>query len=114
MINDLTLPQFQKRWETGEGSYAVLVYTPFCGTCKLALRMLDIVSELHPNLDLYRMNVNHAPQWCEEWEIRSVPSLLIFQSGSLVRKEYALRSVEQLHTWFREIQPDKHQLKTRE
>ncbi|MFA4133059.1 MULTISPECIES: thioredoxin family protein [unclassified Brevibacillus] len=74
-------------------SVALFVYTPMCGTCKLAARMLGIIQEALPAVPLYQLNVNTTPALAEQWQVTSVPALLIFQRNELVARHYAIQSV---------------------
>ncbi|MFI8710330.1 thioredoxin family protein [Brevibacillus brevis] len=74
-------------------SVALFVYTPMCGTCKLAARMLGIMQEALPTVPLYQININTAPALAEQWQVTSVPALLIFQRNELVARHYAIQSV---------------------
>ncbi|WP_029099170.1 thioredoxin family protein [Brevibacillus thermoruber] len=76
---------------------AVFVYTPLCGTCKLAERMLTVVQEALPGLTLYRANLNLLPELAEMWRVTSVPALLILERGAVAERHYALRSVDFLY-----------------
>jgi len=75
----------------------IYFYTPLCGTCKLAERMLIIVAELLPQLPLYQCNINFMPDVARDWRIESVPCLAVIEGGELSHKEYALQSVPYLH-----------------
>ncbi|MEI4801357.1 thioredoxin family protein [Bacillus sp. NPDC077411] len=73
------------------------VYTPMCGTCQLAKKMLTVVEAALPHLEIGMLNVNYAPHFAREYEIESVPCLLIFEKNQLVKKIYAFQSVEYLY-----------------
>jgi thioredoxin-like negative regulator of GroEL len=64
-----------------EGSFAVFLYTPFCGTCKITERMLDIILTMQPSLPLLKSNINFIPQISREWQITSVPCIVILEQG---------------------------------
>ena len=81
----------------GTGKAAVLFHTPFCGTCKLAERMLEIAKAASVSADLYKLNVNFAPNVTAEWKISSVPSLALLKDGKLLRLEYTMQSVDYLY-----------------
>lgn len=87
----------------GEGWDAILFTTPFSGTCKVAERMLEIADAAGVSATLYRMNLNFAPVLRERWRIASVPCLALVHRGKLVRKEYAMRSVDHLHRMLRDL-----------
>lgn len=86
----------------GRGTEAVLFYTPFCGTCKAAERMLDVAAAAGVPVKLYKMNVAFAPRLREAWRIASVPCLAVLRDGRPVRFEYAMRSVVHLYAVLKE------------
>ncbi|MGG3888087.1 thioredoxin family protein [Metabacillus fastidiosus] len=73
------------------------LHTPLCGTCQLAKRMLTVIDELMPSLNIYEINLNYFPAEAKDWEIESVPCLLVFEKGILKEKIYAFQSVGYLH-----------------
>ena len=76
---------------------ALFFFTPFCGTCKLTERMLNIVLETGNIIPLSKMNINYAPFLRDSWKISSVPCLVILQNGAPVQIQYAMSSVVDLH-----------------
>ncbi|MEK3807280.1 thioredoxin family protein [Bacillus sp. FSL H8-0547] len=73
------------------------LYTPFCGTCQLAKKMLTVVEAMLPALEIKMANLNYLPKQASAWEIESVPCLLLFEKGRLISKTYAFHSVEHLY-----------------
>lgn len=74
--------------------FALFIYTPMCGTCKLAERMLFVAREaLSGQLPLYRLNINTAPALAERLQITSVPALFLFCGEQVTGRHYALHSV---------------------
>ncbi|UJF35942.1 thioredoxin family protein [Paenibacillus hexagrammi] len=78
-------------------SFAVFLYTPFCGTCKLTERMLDIVVTMLPDLPLYKGNVNYLPRVVRDWQISSVPCILFKQREQDMEFLYRMNSVDELY-----------------
>ena len=76
---------------------ATLVYTPTCGTCHLAKRMLSIVVETVAKGSYNQVNLNFNEGLAMDYEILSVPCLLIHQNGRLVDKIYNFTSVPFLY-----------------
>lgn len=79
------------------GNAALFVYTPLCGTCQLAGRMLEIVETMLPDLPLYKINLNFSPELGQHWRLRSVPCLVLLEAGQAVRIEYKMASVDHLY-----------------
>lgn len=85
-------------------SEAVLMYTPLCGTCKIAERMLEIIAATTISVQLTKLNINYAPRLRDEWRISSVPCLVLLQNGQPMRFEYAMRSVNHLYDLLKELE----------
>jgi len=98
-IDEKTL--LRRRW-SDEGPYAVYFYTPWCGTCKIGERMLDVVLAMEPGRKIYKANVNFMPTIVPEWKIESVPALVFVAEKRVVEKLYTMRSVEHVLKRIRE------------
>ncbi|MBT2574784.1 thioredoxin family protein [Bacillus sp. ISL-51] len=77
--------------------YLLYLYTPFCGTCQLASKMLSVAEEMLPGVAFYKNNVNYSPVFAKAYQIESVPCFLLLKDGKLVEKGYAFRSVSYLY-----------------
>ncbi|WNQ09115.1 thioredoxin family protein [Paenibacillus aurantius] len=82
----------------------VFFYTPLCGTCKLAERMLGIVEVMLDRLPLSKANVNFLPERAAQWEITSIPCLVVLKEGKPVHKLYAMHSVDDLYRFLKPYQ----------
>lgn len=72
------------------------LYTPFCGTCQVASKMLSIVEQMKPDLPMGKADLNYLENVAVDYEIESVPCLLITENGQLIEKIYAFQSVPYL------------------
>jgi hypothetical protein len=77
--------------------WALYLYTPMCGTCGVAEKMLDIVLAITPGIPLYKSNVNYIAELARSWKVESVPCLIFFEGGRVQEKLYAMESVVKLH-----------------
>ncbi|PLS18064.1 thiol reductase thioredoxin [Bacillus sp. M6-12] len=93
-----------KEWEEEElnlsiqwkQSFCLFLYTPMCGTCQVATKMLSVTLEAQPGIRCGKMNLNYMKHIASQYEIESVPCLLIFKNGQLEKKIYAFQSVPYL------------------
>jgi thioredoxin 1 len=69
------------------------LFTPLCGTCQVAGKMLSVTAELLPNLAIGKTDLNYIPDLAEQWEVESVPCLIIFHNSQIREKVYAFHSV---------------------
>ncbi|WP_171689227.1 thioredoxin family protein [Paenibacillus germinis] len=97
-MQELTEQELLERISSSqEGSFAVFLYTPFCGTCKVTERMLDIIMTMMPALPLVKCNINFLPQITREWQISSVPCIVIIEQGKEKEFIYRMQSVDELY-----------------
>lgn len=97
MLEEVNGQQLKYRCADIRASFAVYFYTPLCGTCKVAEKMLQVVEATLPDLPLYKSNINFMSELAFEWEIKSVPCLIFVEHGKVARKLYAMRSVSDLY-----------------
>lgn len=89
-----------------DGAFAVFLYTPLCGTCKVGSRMLDVVGTMRPDFAVLQANVNAMPKLIQEWRVESVPCLIHLDGGAVVRKLYAFESVENVYRFLQPLFPE--------
>ena len=89
--NQTDFVDFLEKKSTG----LIYFYTPLCGTCQLASKMLQVVEEL-VDTPMGKMNLNFYPQLAKDLAIESVPCLLIVRDGKVVEMLYAFHSVPYL------------------
>lgn len=76
---------------------AVLVYTPMCGTCAVAKKMLEIVGHMLQEDIIVQSNINTIPDLVQKYRISSVPALLLFNGETSEPKViYKMESVQNL------------------
>lgn len=98
-----TQEQLQQSIKQGQ-SFAVYIYTPMCGTCKLGAKMLDVSLRTLPEVRVVALDINFAHELASQWLVESVPCLLIFQKGLMQQKVYALQSVTYVYTLLKPLQ----------
>ena len=76
----------------GKATGLVYFYTPMCGTCQVASKMLQVIEQL-VELDMGKMNLNFYPDLARAFEIESVPCLLFVEAGKVRETLYAFQSV---------------------
>lgn len=72
---------------------AIYAYTPLCGTCQVAGKMLDVAEEIVQNVEIERVDLNYAKELAETYQIESVPCLILLDEEKAVDKIYAFQSV---------------------
>ncbi|XXM70458.1 thioredoxin family protein [Lysinibacillus sphaericus] len=83
---------------------AVYLYTPMCGTCQVAGRMLDIAEKLPHSFHFEKVNLNYLPKFAEEQSIESVPCLLLYKNSKEVERIYAFQSVPYIYEMMKKVE----------
>ena len=71
-------------------------YADWCGPCRMLSPVVDALSEELNDVKFYKVNVDDAETITKDFEIMSIPTLLIFESGKLKEKVIGLRSKSEL------------------
>jgi thioredoxin-like negative regulator of GroEL len=98
-VKEILQNQVLELYESDEDN-CFYFYTPFCGTCKMASKMLEITEAAIEEVTIYKINLNLAPYLSKEFQIESVPCLIITKNGKILDKLYAFRSVTELYNKF--------------
>ncbi|MBT2640149.1 thioredoxin family protein [Bacillus sp. ISL-39] len=72
-------------------------YTPMCGTCQVAGKMLTVIDQLLLEIPAGKADLNYLPEMAERFEIESVPCLIVLNMGEVLEKIYAFQSVPYLY-----------------
>ncbi|GKV66647.1 MULTISPECIES: thioredoxin family protein [unclassified Sporosarcina] len=85
-----------ERERAAEQLAAFYLFTPMCGTCAVASKMLTVIEAMRPELTIGKADLNFTEQLAYDYEIESVPCLLIHRQGKPIEKIYAFQSVPNL------------------
>jgi thioredoxin 1 len=106
MISEKDKKEIESAMERKE-TFALYLYTPLCGTCKVGEKMLQVLYTMNPNLSLYKGDLNFLPDLARDWQVMSVPCLALIKKGQLVQKIYALGSVVELNEVLKRLEEGK-------
>ncbi|MET1014497.1 MAG: thioredoxin family protein [Paenisporosarcina sp.] len=90
----------RKEWEATSKSKkltAYYLYTPMCGTCEIASKMLAVIEEMSLDIEMGKANLNFVESVATDYQIESVPCLIITEHGKVREKIYAFHSVPFLY-----------------
>lgn len=84
------------QFDIPEQQFILFGYTPFCGTCKLAEKMLDITAA-SLDVQVKKIDLNYYEALSQQYEIQSVPVLLFVRDAEVVHISYQFESVTTLY-----------------
>jgi len=72
-------------------------FATWCGPCRMVGPILeDLKNELGENVRVYKIDVDQNPALASRYNVRSVPTLMIFKNGKLQWRESGVRSKAEL------------------
>lgn len=61
-------------------------YADWCGPCRMQSPIVDAIAEENSDVAVAKLNVDDVPEVAERFGIASIPTLLIFKGGALVKQ----------------------------
>ena len=84
-----------------EGKVVVDLFATWCGPCKMLSPILDEISEEITTTKFYKIDVDDNQDVAREYNVMSIPTVLIFENGELSNTIVGLRSREDLIEQFK-------------
>ncbi len=72
--------------EITKGVTLVDIWAPWCGPCKTLVPILEEISKENSNIKILKSNADENVEICNQFGVRSLPTMLIFKEGVLVDK----------------------------
>ena len=83
-MQELTQETFQKEVSQREGVVVVDFYTTWCHPCKILAPIVEALSEEMKQVTFFKLNAEEHATVAAQYDIRSVPTLIVFKQGNVV------------------------------
>ena len=85
-ITEVTDTNFQA--EVLENDQPVLVdfWAPWCGPCRVVAPVLEEIAQERPDLKIVKLNVDDNQQTAAQFEVLSIPTMILFKNGQAAKK----------------------------
>ena len=61
-------------------------YADWCGPCKMLSPVVDQIAAENDAYDVYKLNVDDAPEIASRYGVMSIPTLIVFKNGQAVNQ----------------------------
>lgn len=92
----LTSENFHQEVILSEKPVLVDFWASWCGPCQALAPTIDEIADEQPGIKVGKVNVDEQPELARQFRVMSIPTLMVFKNGDLVRREVGGRSKEEI------------------
>ena len=71
-------------------------WAPWCGPCKMVLPIVEEIAEENAGVKVGKINVDDEVELARKFRVMSIPTLMVFKDGEMVKKNVGPLSKEEL------------------
>ncbi len=91
-----TKESFQREVLQAEGKVLLDFWAPWCGPCRMVGPVLDQLAAERPDIKVVKVNVDEEAELAMQYQVVSIPTLMVLENGSIKSKALGARSKGQL------------------
>lgn len=105
-MSEVTLTDKNFDEEVTKSAIPVLVdfWAVWCGPCQMQMPILEeITNEYEGKVKVGKLNVDENPAAASKYQVMSIPTLMIFKDGNMVKQMMGVQSKETLIEEFKKV-----------
>ena len=71
-------------------------WASWCGPCRMVGPILDEIAEEREDIKVCKINIDEEPELANEYQIMSIPSLMVLKDGKIVNRSVGAKPKAQI------------------
>ena len=96
MVKHINTDDFEEEVIKAEGKVLVDFFATWCGPCTMLAPVLEQVADSKPEVKIVKVDVDEEPELATRYKVMSIPTLIVFEKGEVVKKSLGVISKAEL------------------
>ena len=92
----VTKDTFQQEVLESKIPVLVDVWAEWCGPCQMVLPIVEELGEELTDVKICKVNVDEQMELAKQYRVMSIPTLMVFKDGEMVKREMGAKSKAEL------------------
>jgi thioredoxin 1 len=85
-LSDVSDASFKSDVLEADGAVLVDFWAPWCGPCRVVHPVLEEIDSEREDLTILSLNVDENQQTAAQYEVLSIPTMILFKDGAIAKK----------------------------
>lgn len=95
-IITITADNFAKEVLQSDKTVLLDFWASWCGPCRMLSPIIDEIADEHPEIKVGKINVDEQMTLAQQFNVMSIPTLLVFKNGQKVNMTIGVQPKEQI------------------
>ena len=82
-----------------DGLVLVDFFAEWCGPCRMLAPILEDFASEESEIEVYKVNVDNEPDLAREFQVSSIPTMILFKDGKQIDKKIGFAPKDALKAW---------------